>query len=243
MDTDHHAAVDHYLDGLFDDEPVLAAAQERAEAAGLPQIQVSSNLGRFLHVLALARDARSILEIGTLAGYSTIWLARALPGDGSMVTLEIDPQRADVARANLRHAGLADQVDVRTGPALDTLIAMRDEGAGPFDMVFIDADKPPYLEYLHAVLELVRPGTLIVADNVIRGGRVALGPIDDDDVTGAQRFNEALAAHPRLSAAMIQQVGVKGHDGMALAVVRDPFPQAEALTSRAVQTGRSAAAR
>jgi caffeoyl-CoA O-methyltransferase len=217
-----YTAVDAYLEGLFElTDPALAATLERSAAAGLPQINVSPSLGRFLHVLALARGARSILEIGTLGGYSAIWLARALPPGGRLTTLELEPRHADVARRNIEHAGLADRVDVRAGRAIDLLADLEHEGAGPFDMVFIDADKPPYTEYFHAALRLARAGTLIVADNVVRGGRVALGASDDQAVTGVQRFNAALAGDPRVVAVVVQQVGVKGHDGMAIAVVRD----------------------
>jgi predicted O-methyltransferase YrrM len=218
-----YAAVDAYLDELFGpSDPALAAAQERSVAAGLPQISVSPNHGRFLQVLALARGARSILEIGTLGGYSAIWLARALPPGGKLITLEYESRHAEVARGNIDVAGLGDRVEIRVGRALDLLAELAHEGTGPFDMVFIDADKPAYPEYLRAALRLAAPGTLIVADNVVRGGKVALGSSDDEMVTGVQRFNAALAGDPRLAAAVVQQVGVKGHDGMAFAVVRDP---------------------
>ncbi len=183
------------------------------------------SLGRFLHVLALACSARSILEIGTLGGYSTIWLARALPVDGRLLSLEVEPRHAAVARENLAHAGLGDRVEVRVGAALGVLKDLRDNGADPYDMVFIDADKPAYTEHLDAALQLSRPGTLIVADNVVRGGKVTLGAADDEAVVGIQRFNAALAADPRVTAAVIQQVGVKGHDGMAIAVVRATGPR------------------
>lgn len=222
MNDQLYAAVDRYLDQLFGPpDPALAAALERSAAAGLPQIQVSANLGRFLYVLALARGARSILEIGTLGGYSAIWLARALPPGGTLISLEREPSYAEVARHNIEHAGLTDRVEIRVGRALDLLPQLEQEGAGPFDMVFIDADKPPYTEYFHAALRLARPGTLIVADNVVRDGRVALGSTDDEAVAGIQRFNAALAGDPRVAAVVVQQVGVKGHDGMALAVVQE----------------------
>ncbi|CAN5162876.1 O-methyltransferase [soil metagenome] len=225
MGTDIYTAVDTYVDGLFGgDDPVLRGALERSAAAGLPAIHVSAGLGRFLHVLALACGARRILEIGTLGGYSTIWLARALPPDGALITLEAEPRHAAVATENVAQADLADRVEVRVGRALDLLDELGREGAGPFDMVFIDADKPPYTEYLHAALRLARPGTLIVADNVVREGKVALGSTDDEAVAGVQRFNAAVAADPRVAAAVVQQVGVKGHDGMAIAVVRDSHP-------------------
>jgi len=218
---DGFAAVDAYLDDLFGgNDPSLTAALERAEAAGLPAINVSSNHGRLLHVLVLARRASHVLEIGTLGGYSAIWMARALPPDGRLVSLERDPAYAEVARGTIDRAGLADRVEIRVGRALDSLADLERESAGPFDMAFIDADKEPYAAYLQAVLRLSAPGTLIVADNVVRGGAVAHGPSDDPAVTGVRRFNAALAAESRLAGAIVQMVGAKGHDGMALAVVR-----------------------
>lgn len=217
------AAVDAYLDGLFGpDDPALTAAVERADAEGLPEIAVSSNLGRLLQVLALTRGARTILEIGTLGGYSAIWLARALPPGGRLVSLELEPKHAEVARRSLADAGLADRVQVRVGRALDHLAELEDEGAGPFDMIFIDADKPPYADYFRAALRLSAPGTLIVADNVVRGGAVARGLSDDERIRGVQRFHETVATDGRVAAAVVQTVGAKGHDGMALLVVRDP---------------------
>jgi caffeoyl-CoA O-methyltransferase len=218
---DVYRQVDDHLSQLFGDasDPVLDATVRRATDAGLPAIQVSSQQGRLLHVLALACGARSILEVGTLAGYSTIWLARALPADGRLLTLEIDPDAAEVARLNLQEAGLADRVEVRVGRALDTLDELRGRAAGPFDLVFIDADKPGYTEYLDAAIELGRSGTLIVADNVVREGRI-LDPGDDRAAAGVARFNAALAADRRVTGVVTQQVGDKGHDGMALAVVR-----------------------
>lgn len=224
MGDDGFTAVDAYLDELFGgDDPALAAALERADAAGLPAINVSPNHGRLLHVLVLARGARRVLELGTLGGYSAIWMARALPPDGRLLTLERDPTFADVARDSIAHAGLADRVEVRVGRALDTLADLERDGVGPFDMVFIDADKEPYAEYLQAVLRLSAPGTLIIADNVVRSGAVAEAS-DDPAVTGARRFNAALAAESRVTGAVVQMVGAKGHDGMALAVVRSADP-------------------
>jgi predicted O-methyltransferase YrrM len=220
--VEHYVTVDRYLDELYGPpDPALTAALERSDAAGLPQIAVSPNLGRLLHVLALACAARTVLEIGTLGGYSAIWLARALPPGGRLVPLEYDPKHAAVARDNVEHAGLADRVEVRVGRAIDLLAELEREGAGPFDMVFIDADKAPYAEYFQAALRLSRRGTLIVADNVIRRGDVARGASDDGAVTGAQRFNAALAAEPRVASSIVQTVGVKGHDGMAIAVVTE----------------------
>lgn len=220
MGDDGFAAVDAYLDGLFGgDDPALTAALERAEAAGLPAINVSPNHGRLLHVLVLARRATRLLELGTLGGYSAIWMARALPPEGRLVSLERDPTFAEVARGSIAGAGLADRVEIRVGHALDTLADLEREEAGPFDMVFIDADKEPYADYLRAALRLSAPGTLIVADNVVRGGAVA-EPSDDPAVAGIRRFNDALADESRVAAAVIQMVGAKGHDGMAFAVVR-----------------------
>lgn len=223
MDLERFAAVDTYLEGQFGDhgDPVLDAAQRRADEAALPTIAVSATQGRFLHVLALAVGARSILEIGTLGGYSTIWLARALPPDGRLISLELDPHHAAVARENVAAADLDGVVEVRIGPALDSLQALVDEGAGPFDLVFIDADKPPYTEYLAAALRLSRPGTLLVADNVVRDGAVLDRDSDDPAVRGVRRFIAALAAQPGVTGAVVQQVGAKGYDGMALAVVRE----------------------
>ncbi len=221
MTGDLYEQVDEHLSQLFGDasDPVLDGALRRAEEAGLPAIQISAPQGRLLQVLALACGARSILEVGTLAGYSTIWLARALPADGHLLSLELDPTHAEVARENLREAGLADRVEVRVGRALDVLDELRASGGGPFDLVFIDADKPPYTEYLHAAIELSRPGTLIIGDNVVREGRI-LDPGDDQAAAGVARFNSALASDPRVTGAITQVVGTKGHDGLALAVVR-----------------------
>lgn len=219
-DEDLYTTVDRYLEGLFElRDPALEAARDRSDAAGLPSISVSPGHGRLLQVLALACRATRILEIGTLGGYSAIWMAQALPPGGRLLSLEYESTHAEVARRNIAAAGLADRVEIRVGRALDTLAALERDGAAPFDMVFIDADKPPYTEYLGAALRLSAPGTLIVADNVVRDGQVALGASDDAAVTGVQRFNAALAAESGVTAAFIQQVGVKGHDGMALAVV------------------------
>lgn len=224
MTDDLYATVDAYLEDLFDGEdPALAQTLERSAAAGLPAIAVSPTIGRLLQVLALGCGARSILEIGTLGGYSAIWLARALPAGGRVISLEVDPRHAAVARDNIDRAGVTDRVEVRVGNALDVLAELRHNRAGPFDMVFIDADKPRYTEYLQAALELVRTGAVIVADNVVRGGAVSRTG-GDEAAEGARRFNAALAADPRVTAAFVQQVGVKGHDGMAIAVVTQPQP-------------------
>lgn len=169
--------------------------------------------------MALARDARSILEIGTLGGYSTIWLARALPRGARLITLEANPKHVAVARANIARAGLADIVEIRSGQALDTLPQLAAENRGPFDMIFIDADKPGYPDYFAWALKLSRRGSLIVADNVVRNGEVADAASSDPGVRGIRRFIELLAAEPRVSATIIQTVGSKGYDGFAMAVV------------------------
>ena len=212
--------VDDYISatlGLDDDD--LTAALRASEAGGLPSIAVSAPLGKLLNVLARATAARRILEIGTLGGYSAIWLARALPADGRLVTLEIDDHHAQVARQNLDRAGLGSVAEVLVGPATDTLARMAAEGAEPFDLVFIDADKEGYAAYLEGALRLSRPGTLIVADNVVRGGQIADPRNTDSRVRGVRTFIEMLAADERVSATVIQTVGVKGYDGIAVAVV------------------------
>ncbi len=220
MDKEQWTAVDQYITTLLDPpDPALDDALRASAAAGLPEIAVSPPHGALLTVLARAVGARRILEIGTLGGYSAIRLARALPPDGRLVTLEVNPRHAEVARSNIARAGLADRVEVRIGPAAATLAALADEGAGPFDLIFIDADKSGYTDYLHGSLRLSRPGTLIIADNVVRQGRVIHSGDSDDNVRGVRRFNEALAAEPRLMATIVQTVGMKGYDGLAMAVV------------------------
>jgi predicted O-methyltransferase YrrM len=221
MNQELFEAIDRYIDGLFvADDPALAEALRAAEAAGLPAISVSPGQGKLLYLLAKLGGARRILEIGTLGGYSAIWLARALPAEGRLVTLEYSERHAAVARANLARAGLADRAEVIVGPALESLAQLAARGEAPFDLVFIDADKPSYRDYLAWSLRLTRPGSLIVADNVVREGRVLSPAADDASALGAQAFNEALAAEPRVEAIVVQQVGAKGHDGLALAVVR-----------------------
>jgi predicted O-methyltransferase YrrM len=226
MTQEQWTAVDRYLtDLLVPPDPALEAALQASAAAGLPPINVSPNQGKLLHLLARLQGARTILEIGTLGGYSTIWLARALPAGGRLVTLEADAKHAEVARANLARAGLADVVELRLGPALETLPQLAADGRGPFDLIFIDADKPSYPDYLAWALRLSRRGSLIVADNVVRKGAVLDPASDDPRVQGARRFNELLAAEPRVSATAIQTVGSKGYDGFALALVTtDPVP-------------------
>ncbi|MEA2675925.1 MAG: hypothetical protein QOJ81_66 [Chloroflexota bacterium] len=214
-------AVERYTTDLFGlEDPALQTATDRAAAAGLPSIEISATQGRFLQILALVIGARRILEIGTLGGYSTIWLARALPSDGSLVSLEIDPARAEVARTSLANAGLGDVVKVRVGPAIESLRAMLASGEAPFDLAFIDADEPSYVDYLEAVLLLSRPGTVIVADNVIREGEVTNAATTNLRAIGARRFLEALARESRVDATVVPLAGETSYDGMAIARVR-----------------------
>jgi predicted O-methyltransferase YrrM len=220
MNRARWTAVDRYVGDLFHPaDAALDAAIGASEAAGLPSIQVTPPLGKLLHLLARSHRARTILEIGTLGGYSTIWLARALPPGGHLITLELEPNHGEVARANLSRAGLAAVVEIRIGRALDGLAMLIGERTPAFDMIFIDADKPSYPDYLARALELSHPGTLIVADNVVRGGEVIDEASHDAKVQGARRFNELLAAEPRVSATVIQTVGSKGYDGFAIALV------------------------
>jgi len=200
-------------------DPALDAALESSAAAGLPPIAVSAPQGKLLQLLALTRGARRILEIGTLGGFSTIGLARALPADGRLVSLEYDPAHAEVARANIAAAGLADRVEVRVGAALDSLPKVQADGIGPFDLVFIDADKANNANYVRWALDLSRPGTLIIVDNVVRGGKVLDASGDDPAVVGTRAALEFIAAEPRLTATALQTVGSKGYDGFVLALV------------------------
>ncbi|MFI8265380.1 MULTISPECIES: O-methyltransferase [unclassified Streptomyces] len=211
-------AVDDYFDGLLvEEDDALLAANADAAAAGLPAHQVAPNQGKLLHLLARIRGARTVLEIGTLGGYSTIWLARALPAGGRLVTLEADPRCADVAAANIARAGLADVVDIRRGRAVDLLPELTD--LAPFDLVFIDADKPSNPDYLKWALELTRPGSVIIGDNVVRDGAVVDPDSTDPRVQGVRRFTELIAEHPRLTATALQTVGGKGYDGLVMALV------------------------
>jgi predicted O-methyltransferase YrrM len=214
-------AVDRYLTGtVVLPDPRFATLQEAADEAGLPAIQVSAAQGKLLHLLARMVGARRILEIGTLAGYSTVWLARALPADGRMVTLELDPHHAAVARENIARMGLEPVVEVRVGPALDSLSRMAFDNTAPFDLVFVDADKASIADYVEWSVQLSHPGTVVVVDNVVRGGAVVDAESDDPNVQGVRRFNAMLAGHERLDATTIQTVGSKGYDGFTLAVVR-----------------------
>jgi predicted O-methyltransferase YrrM len=212
--------VDRYIsDLLFPPDAALDAALEASHAAGLPAIAVSPAQGALLHLLARSHGARTILELGTLGGYSTIWLARALPAGGRLITLEADPRHADVARANIARAGLADVVELRLGPAIDTLPALVAEGRGPFDLVFIDADKANIPAYFDWTLRLARRGTVIIVDNVVRDGEIVDAESDDPSVQGVRRFLAQLARESRVTATVVQTVGVKGYDGFAIALV------------------------
>ncbi|MFN2569162.1 MAG: O-methyltransferase [Candidatus Dormibacteria bacterium] len=220
MNQDSWTAVDGYLAGaLLASDPVLEQALRSSDAAGLPAIQVSPLQGKLLHLLARAQGARRILEIGTLGGYSAIWLGRALPADGRLVTLEMDARHAEVAQANIDHAGLSRIVHLRLGPALETLPRLVDEGAGPFDLVFIDADKALIPEYFTWSLRLAQAGSMIIVDNVVRGGAVLDASSGDPDVQGLRRFNEQLSTEPRVTATALQTVGGKGWDGFTLALM------------------------
>lgn len=220
MNQEQWTAADQYFSSLLAPaDPVLDATLKASDEAGLPAIGVSPMQGTLLQVLALARGARSILEIGTLGGYSTIWLARALPKGGRLITLEADAKHAAVARANITAAGLADVVEVRLGDAVESLSHLAAERRDPFDLIFIDADKPGYPEYLTGSLRLCRRGSLIIADNVVRRGTVADPETNSSDVLGVRRFLEMLAAEPRVIASVVQTVGSKGYDGFAFAVV------------------------
>ena len=220
MNQEKWTAVDTYLsDLLVAPDAALEEALKASAAANLPEIHVPPYQGKFLHLLARLRGARTILEIGTLGGYSTIWLARALPAGGRLTTLESDPSHAEIARANLARAGLADVVELRLGPALETLPRLAEEGRGPFDLIFIDADKPAYPDYFAWALRLSRRGSLIIADNVVRAGEVVNPASDDPRIQGMRRFLEQLAAEPRVLATAIQTVSGKGYDGIAFALV------------------------
>ncbi len=212
--------VDRYItDLLVPPDPALEEALAAIAAAGLPPISVAPNQGKFLHLLARVGNARSILEIGTLGGYSTIWLARSLPSDGRLITLEIDPKHASVAGANIARAGLSGLVQIRIGPALDTLAKLAAEGGEPFDFVFIDADKERNADYFQWALKLTRVGSVIIVDNVVRKGAIADADSTDPNVIGTRRLFEMLAAEKRISVTAIQTVGSKGYDGFALALV------------------------
>lgn len=221
MSQELWTAVDQYLNqSLVPRDPVLEEALKSNAAAGLPSIDVAPNQGKLLHLLARIQGARRILEIGTLGGYSTIWLARALPPDGKLVTLEVEAKHAEVAKANVQRAVLSSIVELRLGPALESLSQLHKEGAPPFDLIFIDADKQNIPAYLEWSLRLSRPGTVIITDNVIRDGAVSNPDDPDPRVQGVRRFFELMAADPRLDATALQTVGSKGYDGFAVAIVK-----------------------
>ncbi|MFA3874132.1 O-methyltransferase [Streptomyces sp. MMCC 100] len=209
----------YFITHLAQDDDALASARRESDAAGLPPVNVAANQGKLLQLLAQIQGARTVLEIGTLGGYSTIWLARALPADGRLVTLEYSARHAEVAVRNITRAGLDGLVDVRVGPALESLPKLADENPPPFDLVFIDADKGNNPGYLEWALKLTSTGSLIVIDNVVRGGRVADAGETADDVRGTRAAIELIGSHPRLSGTAVQTVGAKGYDGFALARV------------------------
>ncbi|GEA82759.1 O-methyltransferase [Cellulomonas gelida] len=208
--------VDAYFGVLAPEDVHLVATRARAHAAGLPDIAVAPNQGKFLQLLASVVGARRILEIGTLGGYSTLWLARALPSSGRLVTLELDPAHAAAARESLAEAGVSDRVDVVVGPASESLATLARAGVDAFDLVFIDADKQQLALYVDLSLALARPGTLVVVDNVVRAGAVVDAAHPDDRVQGVRHMVDLLTDHPRLDGTVIQTVGVKGYDGFAL---------------------------
>jgi len=217
------SSVDRYIcDHLVPPDPALEAALKDSTAAGLPEISVTPNQGKFLQMLARLCGARRILEFGTLGGYSTIWLARALPAGGRLITLECESRHAEVARANIARAGVADVVDLRVGPALELLPGIETEGIGPFDLIFIDADKASIDQYFRWALKLSRPGSVIIADNVVRQGAVTDPASLDPNVQGVRRLYELLSTESRVIATALQTVGSKGHDGFAIAVVNTP---------------------
>ena len=221
MDKELWTSVDNYLsDTLVHPDQALNDAVQANARASLPSIDVTPNQGKLLHLLARIQGATRILEIGTLGGYSTIWLARALPPNGKLITLELDPAHATVAAANIQRAGLSSLVDLRVGPALDSLARLHAERAAPFDLIFLDADKPNNPVYLEWAIRLSRPGTIIIGDNVIRDGEILDPNNTDPRVTGTRTFLEKLGAHSRLDATALQTVGSKGYDGFAIALVR-----------------------
>jgi predicted O-methyltransferase YrrM len=220
MSEEQWAAVDDYLvSELLPPDDALDRALAASAAEGLPSIQVSPAQGRLLEILARAQRARSILEIGTLGGYSTMWLARALPPGGRLITLELDAHHADVARRNIARAGLEQVVQIRVGPALDSLRALAAERREPFDFIFIDADKASSDIYFKAILPMSHPGTVVIVDNVVRDGKVADAKSEDEDIQGIRRMTEWLATQPTISATAIQTVGGKSYDGFLMAII------------------------
>lgn len=220
MNREQWTAVDHYFtDKLLEADSVLDTVLQENAAAGLPAIDVAPNQGKFLHLLARIQGARSILEIGTLGGYSTIWLARALPADGRLITLEYDPKHAEVAQSNITRAGLDQIVEVKVGLALDSLIQLHKEDQGPFDFIFIDADKKGNPDYFQWALKLSRKGTVIITDNVVRSGQVVDETSTDPNIVGVRQFTDLVAEEQRVSGTVVQTVGSKGYDGFAIMLV------------------------
>jgi predicted O-methyltransferase YrrM len=228
--SERWADVDRYVtDLVVRPDPALEAGNRDAAVAGLPPIQVSAPQGAFLGLLAKIAGARTALEIGTLGGYSTSWIARALPPEGKVISLELEPKHADVARRNLERAGVSDRVEIRVGSALESLRKLPGDPSAPFDFVFLDADKVEYADYLRGVLKIVRPGTVIVADNVVRQGSIVEPSHSDPRVGGVRRFLEEVARTPQLESVVVQMVGAKGYDGMAILRVRDAPSKAGSL--------------
>jgi predicted O-methyltransferase YrrM len=222
MTQDVWTAVDQYInETLIPSDAALEGALRASSEGGLPSIQVSPAQGKFLHLLARTLNAKNILEIGTLGGYSSIWMARALAPGGKLITLEFSAKHADIARGNFARAGVAGSIELRQGAALETLPQVAADGRGPFDLIFIDANKSTMAEYFDWALKLSRRGTVIIADNVIRDGNVINAKSKDEDIQGVRRFNERVAAEPRVSATEIQTVGSKGYDGFAYVLVLD----------------------
>jgi len=220
MSQELWTAVDDYINSIvLSPDAALEAASAAAAAAQLPPISVTPAHGKLLHVMARAQGAKRILEIGTLAGYSTIWLARAVPAGGRVVTLESNPMHADIARANITRAGLTDRIDIRLGAALDTLPQLAAEKQGPFDFTFIDADRANLAEYFDWAVKLSHPGSVIIVDNVVRKGGVIDASSEDANITGVRRFADRLATDARVTATMVQTVSAKGYDGFAMALV------------------------
>lgn len=220
MNTEIFSEVDHYISNLLaPEDKALSDTITTLVSEGLPQHSISANQGKFLQVLMIACNAKRVLELGTLGGYSTIWLARALPENGKVITIDVNAHHSDVARKNIDNAGLLHKVELRTGKALDILQELIANNKAPFDVIFIDADKPPYTEYFNYAVQLSRPGTLIICDNVIRNGKVVDKNSTDESVRGVQRLNEMLSKNKNVTATILQTVGVKEFDGMVVAVV------------------------
>ncbi|MFN1216026.1 O-methyltransferase [Chryseobacterium kwangjuense] len=212
--------VDQYISNLVaPEDEILKQTIESLDHASMPQISVTATQGKFLQLMLLTCKAKRVLELGTLGAYSTIWMARAIPADGKIITVEFDPHHAQVASENIAKAGLSDKIDLRIGKAMDVLNELIAKGEEAFDFIFIDADKPPYAEYFELALQLSHPGTMIICDNVIREGKVIDENTTDERVKGVQRFNQLLADHPKVTATIMQTVGAKEYDGMAIAVV------------------------